>query len=110
MIYINLINPRVGETASFWDLHMLVRRIKNWQLWAVVLAFGISSFALHPGLKSQVKNLIMPPYRVVLSIAQADLAGKGVPQKILKVKTQDGLYLAPKASLSFVNGREKIIG
>lgn len=48
---------------------------------------------LDPNIRSNMRSMIRPHYRVILAIAQADLDNSGQKFQILKIKTDEGLYL-----------------
>lgn len=65
--------------------------------------FLVSMFivVLDSDLRSNVRSMIQPDYRVILAVAVADLDNSGTKYEILKVKTKEGLFLE-------VYGRQKL--
>jgi hypothetical protein len=48
---------------------------------------------LNSDIRNAIRGVLTPRYRVILAVAQADLDGSGERLQVLKVKTQDGLFL-----------------
>jgi hypothetical protein len=61
-------------------------------VYALVLALILVA-VIHPDVRSQVRDLVNHRFRTVLSTAVGDLRGDGAPIKVVKVKTQDTIYL-----------------
>jgi hypothetical protein len=59
----------------------------------IILMAGMLIVALNSDLRSNVRSALIPNYRVILAVAQGDLATTGNTQQVLKVKTHDGIYL-----------------
>jgi hypothetical protein len=94
---VNLLYPRMPVVSSpannsFTELLGLKTFRWDWIVSAIVLFFTITA-VLNPAWRSKVRNLIMPPYRMVVSVAQSDFSRAGMMFKVLKVKTHEGLYL-----------------
>ena len=49
--------------------------------------------ALDSKSKSSIRNLFFKPYRKVLSTVSGDILGKGNYYKIVKIETNEGLYI-----------------
>jgi hypothetical protein len=65
---------------------------------------GMFIIVLNSDLRSNVRSLIRPNYRVILAVAMADLDGSGLKDQIVKVKTSEGLFLevyAPRSHGDF---------
>jgi len=96
---VNLLYPKYPQAAaitdnapSFIDQLGLKPLSWDWILGTFILILSLST-VLHPGWRQRLRALIMPPYRVVISIAQADFNHDGSLFRVLKVKTHEGLYL-----------------
>lgn len=48
---------------------------------------------LNTEIKSSIRNYFIPPYRVILAVASADIDGTGKGNQVLKVKTDQGLFI-----------------
>jgi hypothetical protein len=60
---------------------------------AVIFLAAMFTIVLNTDLRSSIRGVIAPKYRVILAVAQADLDGSGEKLQILKVKTHEGLFL-----------------
>lgn len=49
--------------------------------------------ALHPDVRSEVRDSLIKDYRTVVSTVQADLTGQGMTFTVAKIKTRDALFL-----------------
>ena len=70
----------------------LMKRYIGRILFLTVLT-GLFVVVLNGELRSQIRGALRPNYRVILAVATADLNGRGSANQILKIKTQDGLFL-----------------
>jgi hypothetical protein len=71
---------------------------------SVLLLSGLFIIVLNSDLRSNVRSLFRPQYRVILAVAMADLEGNGVKDQVIKVKTADGLFVevyAPRPHKNF---------
>lgn len=59
----------------------------------ILVIAGMLVVALNNDLRSNIRTALIPDYRVILAVAQADLTGSGSSQQVLKVKTHDGIYI-----------------
>jgi hypothetical protein len=74
------------------------------RLFGVLLMSASLVIVLNSDLRGSVRSYFKPQYRVVLAVAMADLEGHGVRSQILKIKTNDGLFLevySPRAHGEF---------
>jgi hypothetical protein len=77
-------------------LRRLMQRLKllPWgRIFSVILLASFFVVVLDTNLRSQVRSVFRPQYRVILAIASADLLNTGKNLQILKVKTDEGLFL-----------------
>ena len=93
MMMVNLLNERVLVTnepiVSFGEL----ARLHASKILAIAFLSLVFSAALNNAWRMKIRAFLFPPFRVVLSVVQADVDGAGHLSKILKVKTDQGLYL-----------------
>jgi hypothetical protein len=71
---------------------------------AALFLAGLFLIVLNQDIRSNVRSLIRPNYRVILAVAMADLEGSGIKDQVVKVKTSDGLFLevyAPRSHGEF---------
>jgi len=71
---------------------------------AALFLAGLFIIVLDSDIRSNVRSLIRPQYRVILAVAMADLEGSGVKDQVVKVKTSEGLFLevyAPRSHGEF---------
>jgi hypothetical protein len=77
------------------ETQVLGKTIKEAITRALAVLFLIALFivVLDSDLRSNVRSLMRPSYRVILAVATADLTGPGSRNQVLKVKTGDGLFV-----------------
>ena len=63
------------------------------RIFSILTLAGLFVVALNTDLRSNVRSALIPNYRVILAVAQADLDGSGERRQVLKVKTHEGLFL-----------------
>jgi len=71
---------------------------------AALFLAALFIIVLDSDIRSNVRSLIRPNYRVILAVAMADLEGSGVKDQVVKVKTSEGLFLevyAPRSHGEF---------
>ena len=66
---------------------------KIWKFTFVALFAASLLCALHPDVRSQVRNSILSDYRMVVSSAKGDLLSDGTAFSIMKIKTRTDLFL-----------------
>ncbi|MDZ4677034.1 MAG: hypothetical protein SGI74_05940 [Oligoflexia bacterium] len=87
--------------------------IKEWpwgRLLSVILLASFFVVVLDSDLRSQARSVFRPQYRVILAVASADLINDGKSLQILKVKTDEGLFLEvydPQKMLSSIRLPDK---
>ena len=64
-----------------------------YQIISIPILAGLFVIVLNSEIRAQLRGVLRPQYRVVLGVAEADLTGSGQMNKIIKYKTQDGLFL-----------------
>ena len=72
-----------------------MNRIYNYSLRLLTTAFlaGLFIIVLNSDLRSSVRSMLQPDYRVILAVANADFDGSGNKHKVVKVKTNEGIFL-----------------
>lgn len=60
---------------------------------SILMLVGFFVVVLDSDLRSNVRSLIQPNYRVVLAVAMANLDNTDSKYQILKVKTNEGIFL-----------------
>jgi hypothetical protein len=76
----------LGSVKSFLRENLL-------KIFSTICLAGFFVVVLDSNLRSNIRSVLRPEYRVILAVASADLKGSGLPLQILKVKTQEGLFL-----------------
>jgi hypothetical protein len=76
----------LGNMKSFLKENLL-------KILSTICLTGFFVVVLDTNLRSSIRSVLRPEYRVILAVAQADLKGAGLPMQILKVKTHEGLFL-----------------
>jgi len=73
----------------------ITRTIKGhlFKVFSIIFLVGLFTIVLDSDIRSNVRSLIQPSYRVILAVALADLDGSGTKYQVLKVKTNEGLFL-----------------
>lgn len=66
---------------------------KIWKFSFVALFAASLLTALHPEVRSQVRNSVLADYRMVVSTTTGDLSSDGTPFSIVKIKTRNDLFL-----------------
>ncbi len=59
----------------------------------VAITLGMALFVVHPVFRGAFRTYMNRPSRRVLSVAEGDLFSNGSTTRVIKVRTQDGLFL-----------------
>jgi len=68
---------------------------KRWVLFSVflILAASLLAAVLTPSIRTSVQNYFAKPGREVLATAEGDLLGDGTVTKVIKYRSEDGIFV-----------------